>query len=312
MSELGKKSTLKVIARPMGGLGNQLFCYAAARRLALVNQAELVMDTVTGFERDLRFNRKYSLNNFSISARAANRSERLEPFERYRRGLMKWLARKQPFEQRRYLEQEKLALDERLLNFRLDSTVYFEGYWQSERYFKDIEQTIRQDLHIIPPTDALNQQAAAAIQSCNAVGNSVALHVRWFDHPSQSANPTGGHNLATNYYKRAIDLIEQKLTAPHYVLFSDDPGAAREKIRLPENRVTFIDHNRDEVNAYADLWLMQQCQHFIIANSTFSWWGAWLSPNPHKIVITPDLDLTQGIVTAWGFEGLIPQEWLLV
>jgi hypothetical protein len=309
---LGKESKLKVIARPMGGLGNQLFCYAAARRLALTNQAELVIDTVTGFERDVRFRRKYALNDFSISARTANFSERLEPFERYRRGLIKWLARKRPFAQRHYVEQEKVDFDERLLNFRFKSTVHFEGYWQSEHYFKDVEQTIRQDLQIVPPTDALNQQAAVTIQSCNTAGTSVSLHVRWFDPPSQSADQTAGYNLATDYYHRAIELMEQKLTAPHYFLFSDNPTAARQKISLPADRVTFIDHNRDEVNAYADLWLMQQCQHFIIANSTFSWWGAWLSPNPHKIVITPNIDLKQGIVTAWGFEGLIPSNWLIL
>jgi Glycosyl transferase family 11 len=309
MSEISK---LKVIARPMGGLGNQLFCYAAARRLALVNQAELVMDTVTGFERDVRFHRKYALDNFKIPARPATAQERLEPLERYRRGLLKWIARNQPFEQRCYITQEKLEFDSRLLAVRLESKhksiVHFEGYWQSEHYFKDVESTIRQDLEIEPPKDALNLKAAAAIQACHTAGTSVALHVRWFDSPTQFA----GHNLSTDYYNRAIAFVEHKLTAPHYFLFSDDPVAAKQKISLPKDRVTFIDHNQGEQHAYADLWLMQQCQNFIIANSTFSWWGAWLNPLSTKIVIAPDIDLTQGVVTSWGFDGLIPADWLLL
>ena len=105
----------KVITRIKGGVGNQLFCYAAARRLALVNNAELVIDDVTGFARDRQYRRKYMLDRFSIPFRKATSAERLEPFERYRRGIMKWLSRRKPFAERRYLEQEGIDIDERLL-----------------------------------------------------------------------------------------------------------------------------------------------------------------------------------------------------
>jgi Glycosyl transferase family 11 len=280
----------KIIVRIKGGLGNQLFCYAAARQLAIANDAELVIDDVTGFVRDSLYQRQYSLDHFSIPIRKATPSERLEPFDRYRRGVMKWLSAKQPFSAKSYLEQEGKR------------TLYLDGLWQSENYFKDVAQTIRKDLQIIPPQDATNQQLAEKIASCNA----VALHVRWFDNP----NSTELHNLSTDYYKNAIVLIEQKVDSPHYFLFSDDPEAASKKIDLPQDRVTFVNHNLGDVNAYADLWLMSQCQHFITANSTFSWWGAWLSNCPHKVVITPDLKLSG--VTSWGFDGLIPQEWILI
>ena len=96
----------KVIARIKGGLGNQLFCYAAARRLALVNGADLMLDDVTGFARDYQYRRRYALDHFNIMARKATPAERLEPFERLRRGVARAISRRLPFERRMYLEQE--------------------------------------------------------------------------------------------------------------------------------------------------------------------------------------------------------------
>jgi hypothetical protein len=292
----------KVITRIKGGLGNQLFCYAAASRLALVNNAELVIDDVTGFVRDSQYQRQYALGQFNISARKATPTERLEPFERYRRGVMKWVSRNKPFAKRSYLEQEGCDFDERLLNLKISGTLYLDGYWQSEKYFKDVEETIREDLRIIPPTDALNQRMAEKIRNSRA----VALHVRWFDTPGNTAM----HNVSADYYYRAIALMELKLEAPYYFIFSDDPEVARAKLALPEGRVAFISHNRGSENAYADLWLMGLCKHFIIANSTFSWWGAWLGGEKEKIVVAPVLKIDGK--TAWGFKGLIPTEWVRV
>jgi hypothetical protein len=294
----------KIIVRIKGGLGNQLFCYAAARRLAIVNNAELVIDHVTGFTRDSQYKRQYSLDHFYIPIRKATPSERLEPFERYRRGIMKWLSSKQPFSERRYLEQKGINFDERLLYLKIKGTLYLDGLWQSENYFKDVKQTIREDLRIIPPQDAQNQQIAEKIANCNA----VALHVRWFDDP----NSTGVHNLSTDYYQNAIALIEQRVDSPHYFLFSDNPAAASKKIDLPKNRVTFVDHNRGDDNASADMRLMSHCQHFIIANSTFSWWGAWLGNEKNSIVVCSKLEIQSGGVTYWNFPGQLPNSWIKI
>jgi len=289
----------KVITRIKGGLGNQLFCYSAARRLALANNAELVIDDVTGFVRDRDSFRQYMLDRFSISTRKATPAERLDPFERYRRGLMKWLSRGKPFAERRYLEQEGRDFDERLLAVKVQGTLYLDGYWQSEGYFKDVEQTIREDLRIPPPTDGLNQRMAGEIRGSNA----VALHVRWVDAPGS----TGTHNLSVDYYRRAIALMDRQIESPHYFLFSDYPEDACAKLSLSKGQVTCVSHNRGDENAYADLWLMTLCRHFIIANSTFSWWGAWLGEDGSKIVCTPDL--IKHVRGAWGFKGLIPDGW---
>jgi hypothetical protein len=294
----------KVIVRIQGGLGNQLFCYAAARRLAWANEAELVIDDVTGFVRDVEYRRNYALDRFRIAARKATPHERMAPFERYRGKLARLVARHRPFHSRRYLEQEGVEFDSRLLTYRVKRTVYLDGYWQSEGYFKDAADLVRTDLAIIPPGDAANKEMAHQIKGRNA----VAVHVRWFESPTVK-EPT--HNVAQSYYDKAIKEIAASVSEPHFFVFSDQPDASLRMLRLPREAVTCVSHNRGDENAYADLWLMSQCKHFIIANSTFSWWGAWLSPHKNKIVITPGIVQNEGI-SYWGFKGLIPQEWTVL
>jgi hypothetical protein len=295
----------KVIVRVLGGLGNQLFCYAAARRLALANNAELVIDDVSGFTRDFRYQRQCALDHFHITARKATPRERLEPFPRYRRYLAKMIARRRPFSRRKYVEQEGIDFDSRLLNYAVEGTVYLDGLWQSEGYFKDIEDVLREDLLIDPPRDSANEDMADRIRSAKAVG----VHVRWFEKP-QPGGDGSEYNLESGYYSRAVKWIMDRVDDPHFFLFSDDPDAARLLVKLPEDLVTCMDHNRGAENAPADLWLMTQCKHFIIANSTFSWWGAWLSRFPDKMVLGPALKI-EGMA-AWGFKGLVPDEWIKV
>ena len=293
----------KVIVRIKGGLGNQLFCYAAARRLALVNKAELVIDEVTGFARERQYQRKYLLDHFAVTSRKATAAERLEPFERYRRGVEKLVSRQRTFMKRSYVEQEGVEFDARLLEIKPSGRMYLDGLWQSEGYFKDVEPMIRADLKIRAPLDEGNLRVAEQIQNCQA----VALHVRWFDAPGAATV----QNVAAGYYRRAISMMEQRIAAPHYFLFSDHPEAARSALDLPEGRVTLVCHNRGDENAYADLWLMAQCRHFITANSTFSWWGAWLGESGESVVLVPDFT-PKGKETAWCFAGLIPERWALV
>jgi len=291
--------------RLKGGLGNQLFEYAAARRLALQNAAELAIDDVTGFIRDSLYRRQYALGSFNITARKATAAERLEPFERYRRGLLKWLSRRRPFAMRHYLEQEGFDFDPRLLTLKVEDTLYLDGYWQSEQYFKDIEDTIVQDLAIKPPDDDLNRQMAEEIGK----RNSVALHLRWFDVPG-SQQMDG--NAPSAYYRNALAELESQIADPHYFLFSDQPEAAKLKLALPDRKVTLVKHNQGDANAYADLWLMTQCRHFIMANSTFSWWASWLGRRQGKIVICPQVKIPSGGATPWNYFGQIPSSWLQV
>ena len=126
----------KIITRIVGGLGNQLFIYAAARRLALVNHAELVLDDVSGFVRDHDYKRQCQLDHFKITCRKATAAERLEPFSRVSRYLKRRWNQSLPFAQRTYLVQEGMDYEPRLLQLKPQGTLYLEGYWQSEKYFK--------------------------------------------------------------------------------------------------------------------------------------------------------------------------------
>lgn len=289
-----------IITRIRGGIGNQLFCYAAARRLALVNNAELAIDHVSYFPRD-KYQRRYQLDHFNISCRKATASERLEPFSRYRRYIKRKFNKFLPFEKRNYIEQEYIDFDQRLLQYKSSGKVYLEGSWQSEKYFKDVEETIRADLKIKPPEDSYNQKFSQSIQKTKA----VAIHVRFFDPPGM----VGINNTTNDYYQRAVSKMESLVSGAHYYLFSDQPEYARANLPLPDDRLTCVSHNAGDINAYKDLWLMTQCKHFIIANSTFSWWGAWLAGNHDKYVIAPDFEKKNGICF-WGFKGLLPDEWI--
>ena len=294
----------KVICRIYGGLGNQLFMYAAARRLSLVSEAELVIDDVSGFIRDHRYKRQYELHNFNITSRRASSTERMEPLSRIRRYISKIWNSLLPFGSRSYIYQEYVDFDARLLSFRPRGAITIDGYWQGEGYFNSIENEIRSDLKITPPNDMPNERMASLIRSTNA----VAVHVRFFDAPISNST-AGDNNASSEYYGAAIKYIENKVNLPHYFIFSDQIDEARKLIDLPNDRVTLVGHNQNDRLAYADLWLMTQCNHFIIANSTFSWWGAWLSTNKEKIVIAPGFVKKTG-ESWWGFEGLLPSEWI--
>jgi len=296
-----QKKYTKIIPRIFGGLGNQLFIYAAARRLAMNSNAELVLDHVSGFVRDHDYQRHYQLDHFHIPCRKATTFERLEPFPRVRRAIKRSLNLRRPFAERNYIQQEIIVFDPRLLSVRPRGTLYLEGYWQSEKYFKNVETVIRGDLRIIPPMDEFNQAMARKIYGCRA----VAVHVRLFDAPHED----GSNCTPQDYYTRAIDRMESIVSDAHYFVFSDQPSAARFRIPLPDYRITMVDQNIGDENAYADLWLMTRCQHFIIANSTFSWWGAWLAGYADKQIIAPGVEIRQAKMW-WGFDGLLPAEWI--
>lgn len=270
----------KVIARMKGGLGNQLFIYAAARRLALSNEMELVLDNVSGFVRDRTYMRRYALEQFSIPCRFATSWERLEPFERSRRALSKWIARRRSWPNQGYTEQQGSGFDERLLNFRPSRDLYLDGLWQDERHFADIADTIRADLSFRGEIDRGNLEIASRMKECK----SVALHVRWFNSPCATLQEK---NLTVEYYQRAVREIERRVPDARFFLFSDNINAAKTKLNIPPKRLICVGNNEGDAGAIADLRLMGCCKHFIVANSTFSWWGAWLSTATNRIVLMP-------------------------
>jgi hypothetical protein len=297
----------KLIVRVIGGLGNQLFLYSTARRMALLNDKELVLDDVSGFIRD-PYKRNYQLDHFNIMARKAAPYERLEPFSRVRRKIYKYWSESKEFNNRKYITQDikhvGIEFDSRMLFEWPNGIHYMEGFWQSEFYFKDVENVIRSDLHIQAPVDGINQSLADIIRTKK---NPVSLHIRFFDNVFSEGSV---NNIALEYYTHAISVIEDKCPDAHYFIFSDKVNDAISFIPLHHSKFTVVDHNQGDEHAYADLWLMTHCKHFIIANSTFSWWGAWLGEKSGSLIISPGE--LRGNRTAWGFFGLIPDRWQIL
>ena len=292
--------TKKLIVRLFGGIGNQLFIYAAARRFSIAFGYKLVLDDLSGFRSDTVYNRSYALDCFSISVTKAGSTDRLEPFPRLRRYILRLVNLFLPLNLRSYIQQEFLGFDPRIINLRPKArTIHFEGYWQSEKYFYDVESVIRRDLTFKPPTDSKNISVSKSILMY--AQNSVAIHYRFFDEASA--------NYLSKYYTDSISYFEHTLDTPHYFVFTDNPTEASKTFPLSLDRCTFVTHNQSPESSYCDLWLMSLCHNFIIANSTFSWWGAWLSPYKDKIVVAPKRVIKED-VGAWGFEDLLPESWL--
>ena len=214
----------KVIARVVGGLGNQLFTYAAARRLAINNNAQLILDTSSGFINDHEYSRHYQLDHFNINSRSATYLERMEPFSRARRYLKRLRNAFRPFGSRTLISQDSISFDPRLLNLRFNGVLYLEGYWQSEGYFKDVEPVIRSELSLSsPPRDNKNLSVLQQICDCS----SVAVHIRFFDPPNNLHPSVRTNNITQEYYKRAFEIMELRAPNSHYFIFSDRPNDAR-------------------------------------------------------------------------------------
>ena len=272
----------KIVVMIKGGLGNQLFCFAAAKRLAVMNEAELVIDSISGFSNDFQHRREFALHKFNIKDRVANSSERFEPLGKFRRRIFRLINYTIPFRFRRYIRQNSLDFDFRLLDLKFRSSLYLDGMWQSEEYFKDISSILLKNLKISAPKDHLNQVIFNKIIRSS---NPVCVHVRWFESPEKN---TSTLNLSKDYYLSAIRKIESLIDNPTYYIFSDNLVATE---RLFSNcfksSPIYVGHNKSTDMAYADLWLMTMCKHFILSNSTLNWWGAWLA-RKKEIVMYPE------------------------
>jgi hypothetical protein len=286
-----------VITHLIGGLGNQMFQYAAGRALAMKRRMSLRLD-VTAFETYKLH--EYSLWHLNIKAGLASRREiaRFTDPSRFDRLLQKSLQfvprlRRAVLTEKAYFEYDASIL-------QAGGGAYLDGYWQNERYFKDIESVLRTELEVATAPDPLSAEVAEHIKDVCA----VSVHVRRGDYAA-SAAAKALHGLCDlDYYAAAILRIRADVTAPHFFVFSDDPVWTRANLRF-EDPVTFVTHNRADRN-YEDLRLMTLCQHHIIANSSFSWWGAWLGRNPGRRVIAPRRWLAADDVDT---SGVIPERW---
>jgi hypothetical protein len=292
-----------VIVKLKGGLGNQLFQYAAARRLSHVLQTTLKMD-VSYFE--TQGLRDYSLQTFRIKEAFAGAKELAAVKGPSTRGL-----RRRIFHLRQKLgvgyhwtvirERRVGPLNPRVMNASGD--VYLDGFWQSEKYFKDIRHILVDEMTVKHPQDAYN----CAMSDLMGRVESVSLHIRRGDYVS-SAVQLQVHGVCTlDYYGASASRIAEITKQPHFFVFSDDIGWAQQNLNL-DYPVTYVTDNGPERD-YEDLRLMRQCKHHIIANSSFSWWGAWLGSHPDKIVIAP---LKWFGKTDYDSSDLVPPFWMRI
>lgn len=293
---------MKLIVRVKGGLGNQLYCYAAARSIAIKNNAELVIDSVSGFVRDKLYKRTYQLDNFCITSRIASPSERLEPFERLRRGIKIYSNRYLEISERSYIQETDQNYKSSISDLKLKHEItILDGLWQSENYFKNIETIIRNDLKPKTPLDLRNKQFLSEVYE----KNTVCIHLRWFDESSEFPS------LGPSFYINAIKEIKASVANPVFIIFSEKPNLARKFLNFLDDKAMFVDWNYGVEGAIQDFILMINCRHFIIPNSTFSWWAAWLGKQ-HKdqLVFYPRFKSDSvDKPTSWDLDGQIPNSW---
>lgn len=258
----------RIVSRLFGGAGNQLFQYAAGRALADLRGVDLHIDA-----RYVGGTRADCLGHFA-KARYVHAPD-LPPAKSD--GILRYAAWRLFGRDPAFHRERTLAFNPDF--FDLPTNTYLHGYWQSERYFKSIRERLRDDLTFTSALDPANADMAARI---DATPHAVSVHVRRGDYLD-----CGSFAACTpDYYRNAVDRIANDLDGPlTCFVFSNDPEWARDNLALGAEQVV-VDIN-DETRGPFDMHLMSRCAHHVIANSTFSWWGAWLNPDPAKRVVAP-------------------------
>lgn len=298
----------------MGGLGNQMFQYALGRHLSIKNEVELKLDNSFLLENIPNITKRdYELGIFNIKENFAT-AEEIKYFKKFGHKAghinllfnMGYLPLPYNFfvaNWRKYASERHFHFDPEVL--KLSSHVYLEGWWNSEKYFKDIRNTILHDFTIMILPSPKNKESAQEIKKVN----SVSLHIRRGDYVTNKSTSDYLGALDIDYYRQAIKIIEDRVKNTHFFVFSDDIEWAKENLPLDRN-VTFVDWNNGNT-AYEDLRLMSLCKHNIIANSSFSWWGAWLNKNKEKIVIAPERWFKNAKESV-NTKDLIPSSWIKI
>ncbi len=309
MKEGMQKSNLSdagVVVTLFGGLGNQLFQYAMGRALSLRTNQPLILD-LTWFDR-LKYEssgtttaRRYALGHFNLEVKTQSVGLPIVSLNGLVGRILRRCIRSLPRRHmgyRVYIER-RFGFD--LDAFSLHGAIWLDGYWQSYKYFEEISSLLRNELSSLNKLSQYSQRLLDNIARCDA----ICLHIRRGDYITNQ-KAAAKHGLCNmDYYKRGLEHILFGLKNPHCFIFSDEPDWARSNLQLPVSS-TVVDIN-DSYSAHEDLWLMSACTHFVIANSSLSWWGAWLSTAPNKIVVAPK---------AWFLDSridtsdLIPAEWI--
>lgn len=287
-----------------GGLGNQLFQYSAARALALRNGASLILDLywfdiVDGLTDTTP--RKFALAPFNLQADSARtglpwhrKISLLSKIKRRFSSFFKMLQEGAPI----YSEKHS-GFDQNLLEQACP--IWLNGYWQSYKYFDVISDTIKREIGKVGALGKGSQSIYKQITS----SESICIHVRRGDYVT-NLNASQTHGLCSlDYYSKGLKMVGEGLKDPTVFIFSDDPEWVRSNLKVPFKSVV-VDANGSD-DAHQDLWLMKSCQRFVIANSSLSWWGAWLADSPKKMVVAPR---NWFLSNQFDSSDLIPSDWI--
>ena len=266
-----------------GGIGNQLFCYAHAYSYAKRNDLSLQLDLL---DYDSGYFRKYQLNRLKIQVDyVIHHSFPPSIIYRTRKFLIPLKYQKYIREQRPYYYQ-----------FVPDAnSAYMEGYWQSQKYFAGYENDLQQKFRLKKLEDIKKLETFSKALPMN----SVAIHIRRGDFKK------GGCCLDIQYYEKAIDYILAQVENPYFILFSDDLEWVKNCFLPNYKKLDMVISNQIyEINDdLITIFAIASCKHQIIANSTYSWWGAMLNINVDKIIVAPMTDYLKGT-------HYYPQNWI--
>lgn len=288
-----------IISRVNGGLGNQMFQYSIARALAIEYKTEVFLD-LQDYSKSL--GHPFALDKFLTRYKLVG-SKELRLFGKIPEyGNPLWIRLKRKlYHPQDCIEKKFQYSSTNLLN--AGKYTYLEGYWQCEKYFKQIRNQLLNDF---APAQQLSERTLLLLKEINST-DSVSIHIRRGDYVLNSSTNDYHGTCSIDYYRTAVNRILANLTNPRFFIFSDDIVWAKENLNIWSN-MYFVDHN-DMEHAWEDLILMSNCAHNIIANSTFSWWAAWLNNNPYKIVIAPEKWFNNAKL---DYRDVVPVEWVKI
>lgn len=289
-----------IIIKVIGGLGNQMFQYALYKALSEEFNSEEIKLDILGFDNYGQHNGYELTRIFNVDADYATRKE-VEEFGYFNiNKYIMYLRKKLKFYKKSYFPEANHSLYSNHITNNLNT--YLDGYWQSEKYFEDYKEIIKRDFQFVRKLDIKNQELLNEITS----ENSVSVHIRRGDYLKNFRNKKlYGGICDLDYYSKGIELMKSKVEDPKFYFFSDDIDWVKENIKV--EAATFVNWNKRE-SSYVDMQLMSNCKYNIIANSTFSWWGAWLNNNSEKMVIAPEKWLND----SKDYSDVKPKEWIKI
>lgn len=287
-----------IIVKLMGGLGNQMFQYALAKSMYM--RGENVKLDITYYDRipvgDTK--RNYELPIFNCNIPLANRKEIKRYYNLFQILKLK-VQRMVPFVKTNIVLEDNTKNEIDFLNIE---NKYLIGYWQNEIYFKDVRREILEDFSF--DENLISSETREVLNRIKRVDLAVSIHIRGGDYLDSVNNCIYGNICTEDYYIRACKYFISKYSDVSFFVFSNDMELAKRYLQSIHNNVTFIEANTEN-NGWEDMFLMSNCAHNIIANSTFSWWAAWLNRNRNKEVVAP---------VRWTLnksnESIIPSNWI--